>query len=193
MLVIAYHKRKGESMSEMRVRNAMIEEIYTDRGTTFVTIIYRNRPSEREERVKLVVNRDTRIVNEEGRRIAVRDLEEGMRVDATFSEAMTRSIPPQAQAISIRVKEPIRRMEVTFGRVLEVNTREKFILVMRNQNLTDIIRFNVGDETRIEDIFGRRIRLSQLVPGLRVRVEHADFMTASIPPQSPAYEIRMIR
>ena len=180
-------------MADIRVRNAEIEEIESNRGTTFITIRYRNRPSESEERVRLVVNRDTRIVNEDGRRIPVRELEEGMRVDAIFSEAMTRSIPPQAQAIRIRVKEPIRRTEVTFGRILEVNARNNFILVMRNQNLTDIIRFNVGDETRIEDIFGRRIRLSQLVPGLRVRVEHADFMTASIPPQSPAFEIRMVR
>lgn len=180
-------------MADIRVRNAVIEKIESDRGTTFVTIRYGNRPNEREERVRLVVSRETRIVNEEGGRIPVRDLEEGMRVDATFSEAMTRSIPPQAQAIRIRVKEPVRRTEVTFGRIWEVNTRDNFILVMRNQNLTDIIRFNVGDETRIEDIFGRRIRLSRLVPGLRVRVEHADFMTASIPPQSPAFEIRMVR
>ncbi len=175
-------------MSDIRVRNAIIEEIVNERGTTFITIRY-----DGAQRVVLLVNRNTLVLDERGREIPARDLEENMMIDTTFSERMTRSIPPQAQAIRIRVRRPVRRTEVTFGRVLEVNTRENFVLVMRNQNITDIIRFNVGDETRIEDLFGRRIRLSQLIPGLRVRVEHANFMTASIPPQSPAFEIRMVR
>jgi hypothetical protein len=42
-------------------------------------------------------------------------------------------------------------------------------------------------------LFGRRIRLSDLFSGLRVRVEHATFMTASIPPQTFAFVIQVIR
>ena len=34
---------------------------------------------------------------------------------------------------------------------------------------------------------------SRLFPGLRVRVRHANFMTASIPPQTTALEVRVIR
>lgn len=87
-------------MEEIRVRDAIIEEIFTERGTTFITIRY-GRPS--LERVTLLVNRDTRITDENGRRISARELREGFVIDATFSEAMTRSIPPQSPAFVIRV------------------------------------------------------------------------------------------
>lgn len=83
--------------------------------------------------------------------------------------------------------------DTTIGRILEVNTREQFIRTISDANPTSIIRFNVSPETRILDPIGRRIPLSNLFPGLRVRVEHATFMTASIPPQSPAFLIRIIR
>ena len=36
---------------------------------------------------------------------------------------------------------------------------------------------------------GRQIPFSDLRVGMRVRVRHANFMTASIPPQTTAYEI----
>lgn len=180
-------------MADIRIRDGVIEDINEERGATFVAVRYHSMPGPITQRVVLVVSRDTMIFDENGRRIPARELEEGMVIDAVISEAMTRSIPPQSQAIRIRVKERVRNSDVTFGRILEVNDRENFILVMRNQNPSSLIRFNVGPDTRIEDLFGRRIRLSQLVPGLRVRVEHAGFMTASIPPQSPAFEIRMVR
>lgn len=41
--------------------------------------------------------------------------------------------------------------------------------------------------------FGRPMNFSGLVSGLRVRVRHAAFMTASIPPQTTAFEIRVVR
>lgn len=43
------------------------------------------------------------------------------------------------------------------------------------------------------DILGRRMNFSGLVPGLRVNVSHADFMTASLPPQTNAFEVRIIK
>ena len=177
-------------MEEIRVRDAIIEEIFTERGTTFITIRYGN-PS--VERVTLIVNRDTRITDENGRRISARELREGFVIDATFSETMTRSIPPQSQAFRIRVVSRPREFDITIGRILQVNPREQFITTISTPSRASIIRFNVTPETRILDLFGRPIGFNRLVPGLRVRVEHANFMTASIPPQSPAFVIRVIR
>ncbi|MCH5264220.1 MAG: hypothetical protein J1F42_15065, partial [Lachnospiraceae bacterium] len=109
--------------------------------------------------------------------------------------AMTRSIPPQAQAFFIQVirRGGGNRSETTTGRILEVNTRNSFLLVLRNQNPSSAIRFNITPDTVILDFFGRRTSLSSLMPGLRVRVEHATFMTASIPPQTTAFRVQMIR
>jgi hypothetical protein len=45
----------------------------------------------------------------------------------------------------------------------------------------------VDNSTEIFDRRGNRIRFRDLRPGQMVRVEHADFMTMSIPPQTTAY------
>lgn len=179
----------------IRVFSAVIEEISRERNTTLVTISYRNcagcaSPS---GTVRLVVNQDTVIRDENGRNMRAGELERGMTVDASFSSTMTRSIPPQAQAFSIRVVRRASRSETTTGRIIEVNTRNNYILVLRSQNLSSAIRFNVSSNTVILDLFGRRTSLSSLRQGFRVRVEHASFSTASIPPQTTAFTIRVIR
>ncbi|MCH5281274.1 MAG: hypothetical protein J1E61_07365 [Lachnospiraceae bacterium] len=74
-----------------------------------------------------------------------------------------------------------------------MNTRDGFILVLQNQNPSSVLRFNMTSDTVILDLFGRRIRLSSLHPGFRVRVVHASFMTASIPPQTTAFTVQIIR
>lgn len=179
----------------IRVFSAIIESISRDRNATLVTISYTNcvgctGPS---NRVRLVVNQDTAIYDERGRMIRANDLQRGMSVDASFSSTMTRSIPPQSQAYFIRITARAGRNVTTTGRIVEVNTRNNFITVLRSQNLASLIRFNITDNTVILDPIGRRIRLSALTPGFRVRVEHASFMTASIPPQTTAFTIRIIR
>lgn len=179
----------------IRVFSAVIREISRERNTTFVTIAYNNcvgcgSPS---GTVRLVVNQETTILNERGRNIRAGELERGMTVDADFSSAMTRSIPPQAQAFFIRVTRRVNQTETTIGRIIEVNTRNNFILVLRNQNPSSAVRFNISPGTVILDPFGRRTNLSSLRAGFRVRVEHASFMTASIPPQTTAFTVQIIR
>lgn len=179
----------------INVLDAIIDEITTNRNNTLVTITYRNCPTcrEPEQTITLVVNPDTVVRNERGGSARVNELREGMVINASFSAAMTRSIPPQAQAfLIIIVKRPDTR-ETTIGRIAEVNPRNDFILVIRNQNPSSAIRFHISQETVILDPIGRRIPLNRLRPGLRVRVEHASFMTASIPPQTTAFTIQVIR
>lgn len=180
------------------VSNAVIEEVDRNGGTTFVTIVYSEcvscqRPRGPEQIVRLVVNRDTVIRNERGRNIRPGELERGMVVDAAFSAAMTRSIPPRAQAFSIRVTSRPNMNMTMVGRIVEVNQRENYIITAGSLNPASRIRFNVSRDTVILDASGRRIRLAMLFPGLRVRVEHANFMTASIPPQTTAFVIQIVR
>ena len=51
--------------------------------------------------------------------------------------------------------------------------------------MIQIIKGSAQDNITI----GRRTDFSGLIPGLRVRIRHASFMTASIPPQTTAFEI----
>ena len=179
----------------IRVFSAVIEDISRDRNTTLVTITYNDcigcaRP---EDQVRLVVNRDTVIHDERGRNVPASELQRGMIVNATFSSAMTRSIPPQAQAFNIRIIRRPNRNETSTGRIIEVNSRNNYIVVLRNANPTSAIRFNLSSNTTILNSTGRRIPLSLLMPGLRVRVEHASFMTLSLPPQTTAFVVQVMR
>ncbi|MBR1865663.1 MAG: hypothetical protein IJ801_04075 [Lachnospiraceae bacterium] len=179
----------------INVLDAVIDEITTNRNTTLVTITYRSCPTckEPKQTVTLIIGPETALRNEHGGSVRVNELREGMVIHASFSPTMTRSNPPQAQAfLLIIVKRPETR-ETTIGRIAEVNPRNDFLVVIQNQNPSSAIRFHISQETVILDPIGRRIPLSRLRPGLRVRVEHASFMTASIPPQTTAFTVQVIR
>ena len=85
------------------VSNATIENISSNRNTWLVTISYSSCPNCRNQQVVLVVDRNTLIQNERGAIISPRELTTGMIVNASFSSAMTRSIPPQTTAFMIQI------------------------------------------------------------------------------------------
>lgn len=183
------------SMGSIRVSNAIIQDIAFNGNISYITITYTDCPGCRnqEQLVRLVVTQNTIIRNESGRNIPVGSLQSGMVINAVFSSAMTRSIPPQAQAFQIQVRNRPEMNPQTTGRILEVNTRTQSLLTMSNNNPSSMIRFNIAPDTVILDPLSRPIPLARLMPGLRVRIHHASFMTASIPPQTTAFRIQIIR
>lgn len=183
------------SMDSIRVSNAIIQDIAFDGNISYITITYTNCPRcrDQEQIVRLVVTQRTVIRNEAGRNIPVGNLQSGMVINAVFSSAMTRSIPPQAQAFQIQVRNRPNINPQTTGRILEVNARNQSLLTMSNNNPSSMIRFNITPDTIILDPLGRSIPFTRLLPGLRVRIQHASFMTASIPPQTTAFQIQIIR
>lgn len=176
------------------VSNAIIENISFDRNAGLVTISYNNCPNCRtsSSQVVLIVNSNTVIQNEAGVPISLRELTTGMRINAAFSSSMTRSIPPQAQAFHIQVISQIPVYETTTGRILEINAQNNTVTTISDFNPSSMIRFNLSPDTVILNQRGRAIPLSRLMPGLRVRIQHASFMTASIPPQTTAFVIQML-
>lgn len=79
------------------------------------------------------------------------------------------------------------------GRIINVDRQLRSFTAANDRNLSSVIRFNVPITARTFDIFGRPMDFSRLVPGLRVQVRHASFMTASIPPQTTAFVVHVIR
>lgn len=177
------------------ISDGRIENITRDGNTTLVTVSYQDciNCNRRNETVRLAIGRNTRILDEFGNTIPPFALEEDMTVNATFSSAMTRSIPPQSNAFMIQIIERPVSNNIAVGRIIEINRAQRQFTLIRNGNLSSAIRFNVPMNAKIFDIFGRPTNFSSLIPGLRVQVRHASFMTASIPPQTTALEIRMIR
>ena len=184
----------GRGRNVITAENAFIEDINIDNRTAYVTISYGvlgDFNTINMEIVTLIVGRDTVIMDQLEQSMTIRDLREGMRVDAVFSAAMTRSIPPQSRAYRITV---ISDMQSSFneGRVLEVDPANRFLYTGIPFDIMSQTRFVVTDATTIRDRRGRIIRLRDLSPGDFVRVEHANFMTMSIPPQTTAFDIQIL-
>lgn len=179
--------------STINITNGVIDNISSDRGTTFITVSYSDcvNCTRTERTVRLVVDRNTRIFNESGNRIPVSDLRTGMAINATISSAMTRSIPPQASAMVIRIIGRPLPDNIAIGRIVDVDRQNRSFTIISNNNLSSIIRFNVPMNAIILNRNGRPITFNALVPGLQVWVRHAAFMTASIPPQTTAFEVRI--
>lgn len=178
----------------MQVQNAIIEEISADDRTGYVTISYGVMGDScmvHVNIVKLIVGSDTIIRDKFGRKMMFRDLREGMVVDAEFSSMMTRSIPPQARAFRITVIAQDNHM-VRIDMVLGTDTSNGFLYTGNPNDIYSQMRFVINDATIIRDRRGNRIGLGDLRPGQTVRVEHANFQTMSIPPQTTAFAVQVL-
>lgn len=181
----------SEHEKSLQIQNGTIENIMHSGNVDYVKIVCKF--PERTESLSdfvLVVDDHTSIHCKNGKRITPRNLREGMIIDAWVSMAMTRSIPPQTRAYRIIVKSNPCGAAVTDGRVAEVDLHNHFLYTGQPGRPESQIRFVVSEDTRILDRYGNRMQLRDIKQGDRVRVEHADFMTASIPPQTSAFMIK---
>lgn len=185
---------RNRGSNVITAEHAVIESINRDRQESYVTISYGvmgdfNRVN--VQTVTLIVGRDTVIRDQFGQPMSIRDLREGMTVNAEFSAVMTRSIPPQSRAFAITVIEDCQ-FSFTEGRVMEVDPQFSLLYTGDPLDIYSQMRFVITDATTITDRRGRRIRLRDLRPGDLVRIEHAMFQTASIPPQTTAFAIQVL-
>lgn len=181
-------------MAVNRISNATIEEISQDRNNTLVTAVYRDRRNNRgeEQRIRMVVGPGTVVVNMNGARTASSDLTVGMVVNAILSMAATRSIPPQAEAYFVEIVKGGTENSTTIGRIVDTDRMGRNFTTISDGDFTSIVRFNVPPNTPITNRMGRNMEFTGLVPGMRVEVRHANFMTASIPPQTTAFEVKVL-
>lgn len=205
----------------MNITNGIISEIVERMENAFITVEYGQ-----GEAVRLLVDEGTTILNGNCDELMWRDLQEGDRIDARISDAMTRSIPPQATAYLIRLageavsdnsdsqssgmisaegpgmpprpgrpprpERPPMSEELTTGRIWNIDRNNRSFDTVTGQNFSTLTRFYVPEEARILNRMGRPIDFSDLMLGMRAQVRHANFMTASIPPQTTAYEVRVL-
>lgn len=174
------------------IYNAVIDAVFFEQNITYVTVSYEDcvRCTRQEQTVTLVVGENTIITNTIGNPVSASNLQVGMRINAIISSAMTRSIPPQAQAFSIEIIQNAAPQNTVTGRILNRDIQNRFLTV--GSPTSSVIRFFVPNNTPIFNASRRPISLSMLFPGMRVRIRHADFMTASIPPQTTALEIQVL-
>ena len=181
--------------SILLIENALVEDIYTPNSRTGYIIVSHASHGHKEmvfiELLQLDVGWDTILINQFGDPITLCNIKKGMWVNAEFSSDMTESIPPQSKAYRIVafVQKPLFR--ITTDQIASLDVDHGFLDTGNPDDVSDQMRFVVSQATEILDKNGNAIPLSALQPGQTVRIEHANFQTASIPPQSTAYRIKL--
>ena len=208
--------RKGNIL---RINNALVEETYfEDRYNGFIIISYAAKDPDiaagnkriNTEILRLNIGRGTIITNQFYRPLNIGEINTGMVIDAEFSQTMTKSLPPQTNAYRIIVrqcenekespktpegpKKPEKLPEelTATGRIARIYLQNSDIITGSKFNIYRQMLFNVTDDTVILDRRGGSIPLSALRPGLYIRIKHAAFKTASIPPQALSYKIQVL-
>jgi hypothetical protein len=180
----------------IHVDRALVEEVVVNNASTGYILISIDVSDENNviymQEIRLNIGDNTIIIDENGIELNLDDLNEGMRVDADFSSAMTRSIPPQSSAYRIVVLEEEDSVEYTTDRVVSVDPSNGFLLTGNPNDMYDQMIFTISNQTVILNQDNEMIPLDEIQPGQLVRVEHAIFQTLSIPPQSPAYRVQII-
>lgn len=179
--------------NRLRIRRARIVDIDFDRRRAFITIVYEEDRMRGNRRRRLVLQVDAKTVirDEDKNLIPVRNLREGMLINAVVSDRFTRSNPPQTQAYRIVVKKDRNERLVSEGIVLYVDEKDNEIVVVsfRSDRSYDITVYTTSRQTEITNRRGDRIRLEDLRRGMPVTIEHSVFETASFPPRAEAYRI----
>ena len=180
----------------IQVENAIIEEVNANTESTGYILISLEEGEENNsmylQEIRVNIGENTFIIDDMGMLLSLYDLDEGMRIDADISSAMTRSIPPQSNAYRIIVLQGEASVSVTTDRVVSVDTNNGFLTTGNPYDTNDQIVFTISDDTEIIGQEDETIPLEAIQPGELVRVEHAMFQTMSIPPQSPAYLVQVI-
>lgn len=133
-------------------------------------------------------------------KIDLETLKEGDIVLATYSKAMTRSIPPQSNAIEI-VRENSNMDDIAAqpnlslmnlnAIISEITDEEgyKSILVDDSNDKDSQISLNIDNNTIVMNANGEVVNFSDLKAGDRINVVHSPAMTFSLPPQTYAYAV----
>lgn len=182
----------------MRVNNALIEDVFTsDNVTGFIIISHAVRQPNQVTTIRTIrlnINRNTVLLNAFGRNMCLCNFHVGMYIDAVFSSFMTRSIPPQTNAFLVIARRniPTPTNNVTTGQIVRIDAANRFIYTGNRNDINSQIRFTISENTTITDRVGRLVGFNALRPGQNVRITHANFMTASIPPQTAAFHIQIL-
>lgn len=187
----------------LRIDNAFVEEVSAiSRNSGFIVVSY-SVPWQNGltsiETLRLNVTNSTVTLNAMGLPMCFCDLRPGMWVNVTFSPRMTRSIPPQATAFIIAVRRapapvrpPVNNNTTTTERIVRVDANNNMLYTGVPNDSNRQTRFVITNSTVIQNRDGMQVGLRSLRPGQLVRIAHANFQTAGIPPQTTAFHIQVL-
>jgi len=141
--------------------------------------------------VRLVVPADFKVTDNKSETHDASVLKAGMKIEATHSLAMTKSIPPQAKAESIKI---VHELGMTEGTIQSVQSTDHGLTIKVSDKADDPtagVVLHVSKDTKLMSgvIGGEAIDPDQLKQGMKVKAYYGPVMTMSLPPQSAAQAI----
>ncbi|MGM9551017.1 MAG: hypothetical protein ACI3XA_02060 [Clostridia bacterium] len=147
--------------------------------------------TEKMGEVKFLIDENTFFHHEVNKMLyTAEDITVGSLVKVYYSEAMTRSLPPQTYAkevvflnseANVEEKEALQAFTVT-------EKGENYILA-KNETMGEVM-FRVNEETFFHHEKNRRLyTIEDVEIGTTLKIDFSQVMTASIPPQVTAYEV----
>lgn len=180
----------------MRINNAFVEDVSCFNNFNGHILVSYSVPERNNtnsiQNIQLNLNRGTTVLNSFGQSICLCCIQAGMWVNVIFSTRMTMSIPPQANAFLVKIqRSPRPSSSITRGRIILIDFDNNFLITEAPNNANQT-KFIITSSTSITNRSGVPIRLNALHPGQMVRITHANFQTASIPPQTTAFNIQLL-
>ncbi len=145
--------------------------------------------------VLVLIGEDTKITAN-GEEASVEAIASDMLLNVKYSEQMTRSIPPQTVAVSIELlnlpveNEEIAEEEKAIGSA-KINSVEDGAIIVTDEVRGEVIVF-VTEETKITKD-GSEVSANELKADMEITIEYAAHMTMSIPPQTNAVSIEIVK
>ena len=121
-------------------------------------------------------------------------------VDVKHSQVVTASLPPQTVAFEIKPSEAPVFPELSFIEsatitAINLDTQQVTVLPTGEANTPEnLITLNVSPDTVIRHEMTKQLyTLSDLKVDMQISAKHSPMMTFSIPPQTPVYEITVLK
>ena len=180
--------RYGEEVKQEETQAETVKAVATivEIGDGFVTVMDYVRGE-----VVVHIAEDTKIVDEDGKAIALADIDMSKEFTVEYAPAMTMSIPPQTTGIKL-VQTDAEGKDVVEGEVCEIiaeNGKVTAVVVGEKEDPMTQIVLNLGEDTEIAATDGADTKIDDVKEGTYIRALASKMTTRSIPAQKPCYSI----
>lgn len=114
------------------------------------------------------------------------DLKAGTQVYATYGKAVTKSLPPMGQGLTVEI---LKDKNLLMGRVMEIIKGDKAGGAQLRIVGTSDFLVRLSEKTTITDNTGKAVPLDTLKEGMILKATIAPYATMSLPPQTEVYSI----
>ncbi|QSX05733.1 hypothetical protein JYG23_13865 [Sedimentibacter sp. zth1] len=165
------------------INNASVEKIYNN------NVLINN------DGTLLILNitNETKFFNQFNQEITFAGIKKGMIVKVEHSPQMTKSIPAITNAVEITVIKDQKDNVKIKSEVVEVDKYDKTITIGNKEKLYEQLVLNINEDTKLLDRFNMPISIYNIKPGMIILVEHSSAMTRSIPAQTNAVSIKIVK